>query len=58
MKSDIVLVTAIICLALLGIVASFAFSEGVARIFVGGAMTAIGTICGVNIHITIRELRK
>jgi hypothetical protein len=47
-----------LCLALLGIVAAFAFSEGVARIYVGAAMTIIAAICGVDYHVTMRNLKK
>lgn len=58
MKSDIVLVVAMLCLTLLGITSSFAFSEGVARIMVGGAMTVIAAICGVSYHVTMRDKSK
>jgi len=58
MKSDVVLVIAMICLTILGIASSFAFSEGVARILVGGAIGIIAAICGVSYHVTIRGMRN
>jgi len=57
-KSDVVLVIAMICLTLLGIASSFAFSEGVAKILVGGAIGIIAAICGVSYHVTMRDMKS
>jgi len=56
MNQTVVTITAIICLALLGIVSSFAFSESVARVVVTTAIGVIATICGATGGIAIRNI--
>jgi hypothetical protein len=42
----------------LGVVSAFAFSEGIAKVFVGAAITIIAAICGVSYHTSIREAKR
>jgi integral membrane sensor domain MASE1 len=55
MKSDLVYIVGMLCLMALGLVSAFAFSEGIAKIYVGAAMGIIAAICGVTYHIDAKR---
>jgi hypothetical protein len=57
MRSDLVFVTAIVCLTILGVVSAFKISGDAAKI-IGGALTIIAGICGVAYHFSISKLKE
>jgi hypothetical protein len=55
MKSDLVLIAAIACLTILGVIAAFAFTQDVARILYGACIVGVGAIAGVDIHLAFKN---